>query len=136
MNEKLTADQIFIEETIKAFEEQNNTVATEEDKKRIELLMRKQTHFTVAVATAERFAAQEKINAEKEALQEMANAWLANLKYQELSGEETDESPVISPIMDISELVDHLNFEVFRHRYPQITFENGGDSIRVEIKEI
>lgn len=59
MNEKLTADQIFIEETIKAFEEQNNTVASEEDKKRIDLLMRKQTHFNVAIATAERFAAQQ-----------------------------------------------------------------------------
>lgn len=59
MNEKLTSDQIFIEETIKAFEKQNNTVASDEDKKRIDLLMRKQSHFGIAVATAERFATQQ-----------------------------------------------------------------------------
>lgn len=60
----------------------------------------------------------------KTALEEMANAWL-----------KAENDANVRKFNSTASLVDHLNFEVFRHRYPQITFENGGNRITVTIKE-
>lgn len=126
---KNTAAQFFIDETTKAFAKNRNMKVEDmpkEDIDRIGIMMRKQEQFNVAMDAMTGFG--------KQILEDMANAWLNNLKQQELVGDDDEHELAVDPIMSIEELVDHLNFEVFRHMYPAISFEDGGDRITVTIK--
>ena len=58
----------------------------------------------------------------KTALQEMVDAWV-------------DSEKGGSKKYNASNMADHLNFTVFRHRYPQISFIAIGDKVSVEVKE-
>lgn len=115
---KNTAAQFFIDETTKAFAKNRNMKVEDmpkEDIDRIGIMMRKQEQFNVAMDAMTGFG--------KQILEDMANAWL-----------KTENESSLRKFKTAGALVDHLNFEVFRHMYPAISFEDGGDRITVNVK--
>lgn len=127
--------EILKEEMINSFADIHERQPNADDLAELENLFTSEESFVFGSAM-EKFASQEKLQAEKVVLEEMANGWLDSEKENEkIIADSNDDIIDDSPVFTVQGLVDHLNFEVFRHRYPQITFENGGDRITVSIRE-